>query len=622
MSVVADRLDGAGSGSIRGDQPSHFVQFYEDDAFLVDAIGRFIGGGLEAGDAAVVLATERHRSGLADRLRARGLDPAALREAPGYVELDAAETLTRLLVRGRVDERRFVEIIGGALARASQARRRPCVRVFGELVALLWADGRHDAALRVEELWNDLARVHAISLLCAYPMRGFDRDAHRGAFLRICAEHDEVVPDESFTALGSTRERDRRVAELQQKARSLEAEVAERNRLEQALQDRVRELGDADRRKDEFLATLAHELRNPLAPIRMAVSLVRSHPPGDAARYLDVIDRQAENLSRLVDDLLDVARITRGRIELRNEEVDVATIVARAVDATRHVVDLRRHAASVTLPAHPVHVLGDPVRLEQVLVNLLLNAAKYTPCGGQIWLTVEPAADHVEVRVRDTGVGIAPELLERVFDLFQQAERSLDRADGGLGIGLTVARRLVEMHGGTIEARSDGPGRGAEFTLRLPRVAAEREASPGHERAPHAADAGALQILVVDDNADAGEVLAEILRDRGHEVRTASDGPAALREALDAEPHLVLLDLGLPGMDGFEVARRLRAARSPAVLVALSGYGQERDRRLTAEAGFSGHLVKPVQLEDVLRIVEQTRSALRGEPAAQPQASV
>ncbi len=629
MSAVPEIREGlrvAREGRAGADTPagsidaSHFVQFYEDGAFLGEMAGRFIGDGLEAGDAAVVIATERNRERLLEHLRARGLDLSALANTPHFAVLDAAETLSKLVVRGRIDERGFAEVVGGVIAAASQARRQRRVRVFGEMVALLWLEGRREEALQLEELWNDLARVHAMSLCCAYPMSGFDRDAHRASFLQICAAHDEVVPAESYAAVASPVERGRRVAELQQKARALEAEVADRKRLEGELHERVRELAEADRRKDEFLATLAHELRNPLAPIRMAVSLVRSRPSGESVRYLDVIERQAENLSRLVDDLLDVARVTSGKIELRKEEVDIATVVGSAVEATRHLIDLRRHAAAVTLPAHPVHVLGDLVRLEQVLVNLLTNAAKYTPCGGQLWLTVEPSGDDVELRVRDTGVGIAPELLDRVFDLFQQAERSLDRAEGGLGIGLTVARTLVEMHGGTIEARSGGAGRGAEFVVRLPRLAAEPAGAARDERRPHAASHG-LKILVVDDNADAGEVLAEILRDRGHDVRIASDGLAALRMALELEPHLVLLDIGLPGMDGLEVARRLRDARSTAVLVALSGYGQERDRRLSAEAGFACHLVKPVELEAVLRILEQLRSALSAEPAASPAAT-
>jgi CheY-like chemotaxis protein len=297
-------------------------------------------------------------------------------------------------------------------------------------------------------------------------------------------------------------------------------------------------------------------------------------------------------------------------IELRRVPTALAPIVSRAVDSTQHLMQQHRHTVHMSQAPEPVDVLADPVRLEQVLVNLLINAAKYTPPQGSIWVSVHCSAEHAELRVRDTGVGIEPQMLARVFDLFQQAERGLDRAQGGLGIGLTVARRLVELHGGSIEAYSEGAGRGAEFVARLPRLAPGQRAASAAPAARGSAHEPlrALRILVVDDNRDAAEMLCVLLREAfGHQTRMASDGPSALQIAAEFAPELVLLDIGLPRMDGYAVARELRAAGCCAPLVAVTGYGQERDRERTRASGFSAHLVKPVQLAALRRILE-TRS--------------
>lgn len=361
----------------------------------------------------------------------------------------------------------------------------------------------------------------------------------------------------------------------------------------------VAELRLADRKKDEFLAMLAHELRNPLAPVQTAVELLRRRvPDAAAARPLDVIARQVAGLSRLIDDLLDVSRITRGKIELRRERVDVAAAIGRALEATRDLVAARRHEVTVATPSPPAFVLADPTRLEQVLVNLLTNAAKYTDAGGRIVVSAARApAGRVAIRVRDTGRGIPPALLERVFDLFEQGPGTLDRSAGGLGVGLTIVKRLVELHGGAVAARSEGAGRGTEVEVQLPQDearAAVRVAAPTRR-----VDAPSLRALVVDDNVDAAETLADLLRELGHEVRTAHDGQAALAGVEAWRPHVVFLDLGLPRVDGFEVARRVAGPSAP-YLVAVSGYGQEEDRRRSAAAGFGGHLVKPPALDEIL----------------------
>jgi signal transduction histidine kinase/DNA-binding response OmpR family regulator len=359
-----------------------------------------------------------------------------------------------------------------------------------------------------------------------------------------------------------------------------------------------RDVQEADRRKNEFLSMLAHELRNPLAPIRNATQILRLRLPDepDLLAVRDIIDRQVEHLVRLVDDLLDISRITRGKIRLLLEPVDIASIVARALETSRPVIDERHHGLTVSLPQEPLRVHADLVRLAQVLSNLLNNAAKYTEDGGTITLTVREEDGEAVVRVRDTGMGIPAETLPHVFDLFVQAERSLDRSQGGLGVGLTLVRGLVEMHGGRVEAASDGPGRGSEFTVRLPALDMARIARPSANGNSQFPVGGARRrVLLVDDNADGAESLAMLLRISGHEVHVSHDGPAALAVTESFRPDVVFLDIGLPGMDGYEVARRLRELPgiNKLILVALTGYGREEDQRRAHEAGFDYHLVKP-----------------------------
>ncbi|MGQ0592140.1 MAG: response regulator [Gammaproteobacteria bacterium] len=396
-----------------------------------------------------------------------------------------------------------------------------------------------------------------------------------------------------------------RTAELQASNERLQAEITERRRAEEALRE-------ADRHKDEFLAMLAHELRNPLAPIRNSVEVLQrlelEEPKLDWART--AIDRQVRQLTRLVDDLLDVSRISRGKISLQKAPIELTMIVERAIETSRPVIEARRHHLSVALPAEPMYLEGDLARLAQALGNVLHNAAKYTEEGGRIGLTAERTAGHVVLRVRDTGVGIPAAVLPYVFDLFTQGDRALDRAQGGLGIGLALVKKLVELHGGRVEASSPGPGQGSEFTLRLPTGTGPPAAvTPSASEA--AAPCGRLRILVVDDNTDSAESMAILLGLEGHETRTALDGPAALEAAEVFRPEVILLDIGLPGMDGYEVARRLRTELHmvETVLIAMTGYGHEQDRREAQAAGFNHHLVKPVDPVALQRIL-----ASRGGP--------
>ncbi len=344
---------------------------------------------------------------------------------------------------------------------------------------------------------------------------------------------------------------------------------------------------------------LAHELRNPLAPIRNAVEILRmlDIPEPNLQWANDVISRQVEQLVRLVDDLLDISRITGGKIQLRMEPVDVAVAVARAVETSRPLIDGRRHELIVTIPPEPVYVRGDLVRLAQVLANLLNNAAKYTEEGGRIALEVARIDDEVVFRVRDNGIGISPEMVSSVFDLFIQVDRSIDRSQGGLGVGLTLVRQLVEMHGGSVQAYSEGPNRGSEFVVRLPALFLPAiDDSEAVRDIPQDEPASPRRILIIEDYPAVAESLRRMLHLVGHEVRVSRDGPGAMEELAAAHPDIILLDIGLPGMDGYEVARciRRRPGSESIVLVALTGHGQEEDRRRSAEAGFNHHLTKPV----------------------------
>jgi PAS domain S-box-containing protein len=376
-------------------------------------------------------------------------------------------------------------------------------------------------------------------------------------------------------------------------------DVTERRQSEQALREQAERLADADRAKDEFLATLAHELRNPLAPLRNALALLRfsGDAGSQAAPMHAMMERQVNHLVRLVDDLLDVSRVSRGAFVLRTERVALAEIVRNAVETSQPLIDAGRHRLQIALPAEPIWLDGDPVRLAQVLSNLLNNAAKYTEEGGEISLRAEREDGRAVVTVRDTGVGIAPEAIARLFSMFSREERTSARAQGGLGIGLALARRLAEMHGGTLDAHSEGPGEGSTFTLRLPAAAVGGTADGATHERPGAV--GQRRVLVVDDNADAGDSLGMVLRCLGADARIVRSGPEALDAFHAYRPSVVLLDIGMPGMDGYEVARALRA-RYPddgAAIVALTGWDQERDRRRAREAGFDNLIVKPVEVD-------------------------
>ena len=388
--------------------------------------------------------------------------------------------------------------------------------------------------------------------------------------------------------------------------------------LEQRVRDRTAKLMEADQRKDEFLATLAHELRNPLAPIRFALeSLKLGTPPTIATRARDVIERQVRQLVRLVDDLLDVSRITANKIQLRREPHELAPLMETAVESIMPLATAAEQTLDVGLPSTPIHVYGDGTRLVQIFVNILNNAVRFTPRGGHIWFTADQQSDEAVLRIRDTGIGIAPDALPRVFDMFQQAEPTLERSAGGLGIGLTLARRLVEMHEGRIDIRSPGPGQGTEVEIGLP-IKAVQDAEVVADEQPAVAVRHNLRVLIVEDNLDAAEMLDLAVSSLGHVTRQAHDGATAVALAKRFAPDAIFLDIGLPVMNGYVVARTLRGLPelSHVYIAAVTGWGQEEDRRKAREAGFDSHFTKPLSpavLEDVLGTIAQRMVSGRGE---------
>jgi signal transduction histidine kinase/ActR/RegA family two-component response regulator len=368
--------------------------------------------------------------------------------------------------------------------------------------------------------------------------------------------------------------------------------LAERELAEEALRD-------ADRRKDEFLAILAHELRNPLAPIRNSLHILRmtrQHHPA-AERVSAMMERQVGHMVRLVDDLLEVSRITRGKIELRKEPVEVDAVLRSALETSQPLIEAAAHRLTLAVPPEPLVVDGDPVRLTQVVANLLNNAAKYTNAGGQLWLSARREGSWVAISVRDTGSGIAPEMLPHVFEMFTQVDHRAARVQGGLGIGLTLVKSLVEMHGGRVTAHSEGTGRGSEFVVHLPLASARRDARGGEMRVKPSAVLGPRRVLVVDDNHDAADSLSILLRLLGADVRIAYNGPDALEAYSTYQPSVVFLDIGMPGMDGHEVAERIRSQSRSVTLIGLTGWGQEEDRKRSQAAGFDYHLIKPADVD-------------------------
>ncbi|HEX2223126.1 MAG TPA: MEDS domain-containing protein [Thermoanaerobaculia bacterium] len=570
---------------------SHFCQFYRHRQDLIDTLVPFFLAGLRNNEMCMWVTSEPLPAA-----EARQLMHEALPDFYEYVERGQIEIcdFQDWYLRGGGTPG---EVLQGWIDREQEARRRGFtgLRLTGNT---FWLEhSGWDEFMAYERAVNEAFIQFRIIALCTYSL---DR-CRAEDVLDVCKTHQFALT--------------RRQGEWElMESSSLKIAKEELTRLNQDLENRVSErtaeIQSALRARDEFLAMLAHELRNPLAPIRNASQVIRllGTSDGNISWAGDVIERQVHQLSHLVDDLLDVSRVSRGKIELDCQDVDLATVVAQAVETSRPLIDSRGHQLSVSLPAEPIHLHADLTRVSQMIANLLNNAAKYMNDGGRIWLTGNREGDQVVLRIRDQGIGIPPEMLGRIFDLFTQVDRQLDRSEGGLGIGLALVRSLAELHGGSVEARSEGPGRGSELILRLPAreksAPAPQEAAPGDEK-----KASGLAVLVVDDNLDSAESMARLLEIAGHEVEVAYDGMDALERARRQRPQAVLLDIGLPRLDGYEVARRLRLdpANRGLRIFAMTGYGHKEDRERSRAAGFDQHLVKPVDPAEVLALLAEPR---------------
>ena len=508
----------------------------------------------------------------------------------------------------RENEARFRDLVYAMPAAVFTTDREGRITLFNEQAAELWGQRPEIGKDRWCGSWrifrpdgtllpHDQCPL-AVALREGRAIRGQEMIIERQDGSRACVlPHPEPLRDASGEIVGAV---------------NMLVDITERKLVEEALKD-------ADRRKNEFLAMLAHELRNPLAPIMHALHMMQMPDAQDydAQWARDVIKRQTHQLNRLVDDLLDVSRITRGKVELRLENIELRSVIERAVETSQPAIDAGRHQLTIALPQEPIWLHADPIRLGQVFGNLLNNAAKYMEPGGQIWLTAERLEDRVAVRVRDAGIGMPPEMLPKIFDLFAQADRSLDRSQGGLGIGLSLVQSLVQMHGGTVRAFSEGPGKGSEFVVSLPVLSGGSKEAPDRPMAQSSALRPPLRVLVVDDNLDAAKLLAMVLCSDGHDATVASDGQSAIAGAQAHKPDVILLDIGLPGMDGYEVCRRLRQlpGLEQTMLVALTGYAQDEDRRNSQAAGFDAHLVKPMsmtQLQDLFARAASLRQVAPG----------
>lgn len=468
------------------------MQFYESDQFLEKVVSAYLAEGLRHGAGLLVVVTEEHWAAFQRRLSSL---------SPGFAEaererliqvLDARRVRAQVFVDAVLNEHLFRGLIASALDR--MLRRAPGGRVcaFGELVDLLWSEGQAASALHVERLWCEVLSGRGASLLCAYRMKGADGAQHASALEDICGMHSRVVPTESFLQLDTDEERFRAISLLQHKAytaHALQSEIQARRAEEEVLRRRGRELDEEARQKDQFIAVLGHELRNPLAAIVVALQVARSGRQGAAERAYAVVDRQVNKMAHLIEDLLDVTRLSHGKINLRPEPVEVVGCVEQVVEALRPLLDARRQRLSLDLPAEPMHLYGDPVRVEQILSNLLQNALKYTANEGEIELRASVEGAMVEIAVQDNGQGMAAHLLERVFEPFAQGVPGDTRSEGGLGLGLALVRGLVELHGGSVRALSDGPGCGSTFIVRLP-LAGEAAPAASHRVSPALRRAG------------------------------------------------------------------------------------------------------------------------------------
>jgi signal transduction histidine kinase len=577
---------------------NHAVQFYESEDFLRDSVADFIGNGLVAAEPVIVIATEEHRNAFAGALAARGLDVTEATSSGDLVMFDARETLATFMAGSMPDPERFLNSVGGVIG--TTARGRQQCRAYGEMVDLLWRDGNPEGAIRLEELWNDLAEHYTFNLLCAYPMGNFYSESHAANFEHVCRTHSHVFPAESFSAKSTdAKALAREVAVLQQQARALTSEIEHRKDLEKALrealvtqrkaeQEKDRLQQEASRMKDQFLATLSHELRTPLTAIlgwsRMLT--LGGLDPDTMRTACGTIERAARTQAALIDDLLDLSKVVTGKLSLRNEPVELTSVIASALETVRLAADTKAIRLDVAPMSERAVVNGDPTRMQQIIWNLLSNAIKFSDAGGSILVALERRNDVARVIVRDEGRGIAPAFLPHVFDPFRQADGAITREHGGLGLGLAIVKYLAELHGGSVTATSAGEGHGSTFIVTLP-LATQRTANAEQEPAEDVANISGIAVLVIDDDSDTRELVAAMLRRAGGTVVAAESVANALSTLGVITPDVIVSDL--TSDDSAALLRTLAAdqRRRRIPVIALSEQAE-------GEAGFSASVRKPI----------------------------
>jgi signal transduction histidine kinase/ActR/RegA family two-component response regulator len=616
-------------------QPTeHFVQFYESDGFLLDSVTKYLADGLRAGDNCVVIGTEAHRDALAGRLLGHGFDVVNDGLGERYFAFDAHETLSRFFVNEKVEQNLFDKTVGSIVSKVVM-NGRP-LRAFGEMVALLADAGNLEAALQLEQFWNNLRTKHDFALFCAYSLSNFSGDGSQ-ALLHLCAEHSQVIPAESYNALPEAEDRLRAIVVLQQKARELESEIAERKNVEEALHSVMDELKKlliseqlaraeaemANRMKDEFLATVSHELRTPLNAIIGWTHMLRNGKLNSKSmdRAFETIDRNAKAQAQLVEDLLDVSRVITGKLQLVIGPVDVAAVINAAIDSVQPAATSKEIQIEVTLDPTIRHISGDANRLQQVVWNLLSNAIKFTPAQGRVNVSLKRKDAGVQISVADTGNGIDPAFVPFIFDRFRQADGGTTRRYGGLGLGLSIVRHLVELHGGMVEANSAGEGKGATFTITLPNSIpqpTELDRAPGQvNRSWHHASEKQTpliipsitdrRILLVDDDEDSLKMLAEVIACEGASVETANSAKKAIEILEWFQADVIVSDLAMPDDDGYTLIQMIRARETaeqkPAQAIALTALVRVEDRARALSAGFNMFLPKPVQPNELISAI-------------------
>jgi signal transduction histidine kinase/CheY-like chemotaxis protein len=617
----------------------HVVQFYETDDYLASVVAGFLADGLEAGQTTIAVATPVHREAFEARLRQKGFDLVRLRDADRLLFLDARETLSTFMNGRELDAGRFRTHFRPMLDRLF-SNPNTTARTYGEMVDLLWQDQNGDAALQLEDLWNELVRAYPFTLLCSYALGDVNKEGHAGRFQDVCRVHTHVIPAESYTKTAGVTARAREISRLQVRARALEGEIERREKLEQVLRDTLverrraetdrerllaaertarAEAETANRLKEEFLAVLSHELRTPLNAILGWAHIVRDPQTDESTirRALDVIQRNATLQVHLIDDLLDVSRIITGKLQLTLDQVNLATVLAGAVDSVRPAANAKSITLDLEVDRSARFVKGDAGRLHQVAWNLLTNAIKFTPERGGVGVRLERAGAHARIVVSDTGQGIPREFMTHLFERFRQADTSTTRQHGGLGLGLTIAKYLVEAHGGAVSAASPGEGMGATFTVTLPLSSRGME-TVGEDAAGPSMVRSVMErarLLVVDDDADARDLLQHMLEGTGVAVATAASASEAIRLLSSGSFDLLLADLGMPGQDGYALIAAIRSLPDPRVrripAIAVSAYAGHNHSAIVA--GYDDYVQKPVDASRLEAAALRLLTSLRDE---------